>query len=545
MLRSPLSVHVSSFGVEKHIDVSDLEFTRVARGGYHSATFRIPQWVDSTDPALSSNARIMVDDGRNADRVWEGFLDIPGKDVQRSGHTWQIGAVGTQAVLGDQSKPYWAICTSLDAWEQGTRSKAEMTAEPGVQPDTETDAILAQLPRGVAVATNSMVAAKFRTPGGYIGGTSYRVINGVSNSGYRTVIRLSDGSGTNIEVLNSRNFNTGISGFLTDEYSVDFGISPAPYLPNRAELIAQRTGAATNVADDDYWAAFSEVRVSRLLTGQDGSSIYGAGTYTDPWVLAHQVVVDALRYFNLSSPTIDLENASIDTSFIHQIDQFYYPDGVRLTELFDDVALLEPDVIWEVLEGQPNGKHKFNLRRWDSTEVRYEADSIDGWNSPGGEMQLANSLTVYWTDNRGRQQTSTYGASVPELDQWNRVREADAIELGSEVGSQAAADRVGAALLEQITNVPYAGTLTVARPIRDLFTGRSAMPWEIEPGYLLNVRDIDAPPLRLNEMTYTDSDQSAKLTLGTPTYTPDELVNKLAKRRLRAKGLGRPPIVVT
>ena len=77
---------------------------------------------------------------------------------------------------------------------------------------------------------------------------------------------------------------------------------------------------------------------------------------------------------------IDIAGANIDTSWTHQIQQLVYTDGIKMGDMLNDLALIEPDMIWEVGLPALAGKHTFTLRKWP-TVIRYEATTIDGWSA--------------------------------------------------------------------------------------------------------------------------------------------------------------------
>jgi hypothetical protein len=228
----------------------------------------------------------------------------------------------------------------------------------------------------------------------------------------------------------------------------------------------------------------------------------------------------------------DIVHASIDTTFAYQIDQLAYTDPTHCIDVFNDLAVFEPDLVYEVLDSNPAGLHRFNLRKWP-TDVRYECDTSDGWSEPGGEADLRDMVTIIGVDVRGRPVSKQYSQTVPELAQWGRHRDADQIDLGAELWSDANADQVGAQILAQTGSAQISGTLTVARPIIDLYTGRQVSPHELEPGYNINIRDLAATSLRINDMSYRHSDRSAALTVGNPVLTTDQIVKRLAKNRKR------------
>lgn len=530
-MTSPLSVSVASAAATRHLDVRDLSFTKDARGGDRSANFTLPEWVQASGPELGPQSKVMVDDTATGRRVWEGNQELPGRTVDDSGHIWAMGAVGSAAVLDDRHRGYHAISQNYGDWKQGYQSNPQMTATASTHPRTDNDALLFSIPRGVAVVSDGDRTTAnfdmFKETGQRCGGFSFNVAAGIGDLKWRTeMVLLGDPSGE--QRAKFRNFSKVPSGLITGEASVDFQRQHDVFRIR----IRKDSGGATNMTDDNHWAAVTALRVSALRRGLDGTDAFGTGTYTSDWVLAHDVVIDALWHF---TNQVDIVRATIDKTFTHHIDQLSYPDGVRLSDMLDDLALLEPDLLWRVGPADQVEKHWFELGRWPTTP-RYEADTSGGWSQPGGELDLSNSVELRWTDRRGREQSKTYTTSVPELDQWARTRDADPVRLGDEVGSENAADRIAAGILAQIITVPFSGTLTVDRPVRDLLTGGVAWPWEIEPGHLVAVRDLDGPPMRLTEMSYRDSDGAAALTLGTPVLTTEDLVATMHRSRTRHGG---------
>ncbi len=533
-LQSPLTVRAIAGGYETPLNVADLSFTKTARGGFESANFTVPEWVDSANPALGPVARIKIHDARTGDPVIEGYLDIAGKTVDRSGESWQVGMVGAQAVLSDRFRAYIGIDQQFDGWETSFSSNGSMSAGAGSSPADDTvDALVFSFGNG-AVGSGSRVSLKYRRlvdSGQKVGAWDWAHTEGFSATGMQ-METYATGGAVGTSDLDSQDFSTT----RTDPVARSAGGTLLTQTDrNLLTCRMVRSGGATNVGSDIWWSAVDQMIVQALRKDQSGAVISGSGTYTNPYLTADQVVIDALRWF---TNQIDVAGASIATGWTHHIDQLAYPDGIRLADLLDDLALVEPDMTWQVGASNAAGDHSFRLAKWPTTP-RYEFDTIDGWSQPGGESPLCNSVPLTWTDRRGNPRNQTYTPSsfglppVAALTDIHRTRDTDPIDLGSEVGSQAAADRVAEGILGQVTTVPYAGTLTVARKVRDLTTGRMVSPWEIEPGYLGTVRGIGAPPLRITEMRYSVSDQSASLTLGTPTYSTEELIARLARRRRR------------
>jgi hypothetical protein len=534
------SVSIEGNDIRHPVRARDLTFTKTDRGGFTSADLTIPQEINSRDLSLAPGSKLRVED-HAAQVIFEGYLDLPGKTRTRiDGDEWKVGVLGSSAILSDKTAPYISIETLLEGFYRRRRFSASATADISESPDGVVDnAVIIAAPGG-SVFGNGIVAGmtyeRIWLSGQQIGGFAAKRVSGKNDTGWNVMqtISAADGTPTAVDLVDN-NLSTTASTGAPNVVPTDFAAGM-----DTLRFALKRDGGATTVADDLTWTALYDFYIQAQRLSADGV-LLGGTTYSNAYVFAHQVIIDAAQ--RLTS-LLDVANADIDTTFTHHIDQLAYPDGTTLSDLLSDLALLEPDLTWGVFESGPTGTHRFKVGRYGSA-VRYVVTTADGWEQPGGELSLTNELTVYYTDVRGRSQAVPVTAAVPELDQWGRVRSADRVDLGTEIGSAAAATQVANGILEQANTFPFAGTLTVARPILDQLTGRVVRPYEIEPGCLVQVSDLtDAPPLRLTEMTYTDSSESSALTLGTPTFSTDELVAKLARRRFRKGGKPVAPAFV-
>jgi hypothetical protein len=73
---------------------------------------------------------------------------------------------------------------------------------------------------------------------------------------------------------------------------------------------------------------------------------------------------------------------------------------------------------------------------------------------------------------------------------------------------------------------PKAATVTVRQPVADLLRGGRVMPYEIEPGYLVRVRET-GDVLRLTEVEVDDEAGVAVLTLGEPILSEEQQLAQL------------------
>jgi hypothetical protein len=65
------------------------------------------------------------------------------------------------------------------------------------------------------------------------------------------------------------------------------------------------------------------------------------------------------------------------------------------------------------------------------------------------------------------------------------------VDLSDNVGSDNNAAQSGQQFLDDHATPTNSGTLTIARPILDRYTGRYVYPWEVRPGYLVRIRGVE------------------------------------------------------
>jgi hypothetical protein len=276
---------------------------------------------------------------------------------------------------------------------------------------------------------------------------------------------------------------------------------------------------ATNVATDDLWLAVGEIAVLGQPVDRYGQPY--ANPRTTHW-LASEIVEDLLGRLLTFCEGV---TADIDTTTA-EIDQLAYLDAATPAQVFDDLSLHEPDFYWGIGSTGTNGKHRFWYRAWPTTP-RYEISTKDGYSAPGGEADLCNRIAINWTDTKGSTQTTIVTSTVPALG--TRVRDAEPVTLPVGLGSLAGAQRVGELVLASKASPPKAATAVVRRPVVDHLRGCMVNLWEIEPGYLVRVRET-GDDLRLTEMEYADADVAATLTLGTPVRSTDQLIADVSRK---------------
>lgn len=516
-MRGSLSVRINDGYRSRNVtaSVAGLKFRKTAPGGHHSASMQITLPHDAfTD--LGPADKVFIYDARTAGTVWEGYTEDPGVTDGPVGQSYDLSAMGGVVLLADESQQLLYIDRDL-AWEKYTLSAASATADQGADPagvDSRPGLHMGFNP-GQPVGTNgqaNMGYNRAREAGVQIGAVRVTVKSGKIDAGYANQLAARGGASSDIAI------GSGISTTATS--GVYFVGTHLPLGTNAVALNLIRTGAPTNVADDNTWSWYTDVAVAVRRMDRYGTlAADAAAMATSEYVRADWVVEDLL---GRALPMLDPATAVVDATTA-QIDQLAYPDGATARQVLDDLGLWEPDYVWEVLESNTIGLHRFNYRAWPATP-RYEISTRDGYSAPGGEVDLCNRVSVYWTDAQGRSQSTIVTSVVEALG--GRTRDAEPITLPAGLGSAANAARIGAQVLASKSGRARAASAKVRRPIIDHLTHSTVMPWEIEPGYMVRVRET-GEDLRLTEMEYDDDECATTLTLGEPVLSTEQRVARL------------------
>jgi hypothetical protein len=515
-----------------------LSFTKQANGGHVrlQATVTVPR---GTFTDLGPSDRIYVTDTRTGMVIWEGYLDAPTPVAGPNGEAFAISALGGMIRAADETRALLYVDKGLDGWEKEANSAPSSDIFTGnVIPGGFTvgnPGVRATLSSGSVVAPASTAAVGYRralNTNMQIG--AVRVFSGAgkNSSDYQLHMftetqGVAVGSGTPTTISTSGVDQT----YWVGESYVPAGGGAVTLLSpfQRAVLQLYRSGGATNVADDLTYADFVLLSVLGRRVNRFGNMLSTAAQLgTASGVTAFQVVEDLLGRL-LTFCDKDVSTVA-GTSKV--IDQLAYFDGATAQRVLDDLGDHEPDYLWEILHSTAGG-HIFNYRQWP-TAPRYEISTRDGYSESGSDVDLANRVSVTWTDILGNPQTTVRtatSATYPDLrslEVAGRTRDADPAALPEGLGSQANAERLGDAILADINAQPISARAVVRRPIRDLHTGAMVMPWEIETGYPALVRET-GKVLRLTEMSYEDDAVAAALTLGTPSPTQQQRIAALSR----------------
>lgn len=534
----PLTIRVGDQHVTQQ--VQSLSFRREAIGGVRSISFTLARPLNDLD-GLDPLSKVYVYDGRNAETVAEGRLADTGRGTSGDGQRWDCVAFGPAQHASDIKTPLIYIDRTLEGWRffgtEGTNSGASFSSSQ--QPNTTTDltGLLATWSDGAAVVTDSLVAMRYdrvREAGMKLAWFSYDWGTGVTSATWKLeAVYSTDGNPAAADLGTADSFNTA-GGTRAATVVTNFANGR-----NVVDLRTRWTGGAATVAGDTTWAFARVPRVEALRVDKSGAEVttgYSSGLAT------HHVVEDLLGRL---LPEFDGPNATVDTTGSVTVSQMAYTDAVAPVQVLDDLMALQPAHRWTTGPSVTDNGYSFRWEQWP-TSVRYEATLDDGGSFPLSTQSVYNRVIVRWLDDAGYVRITLRTLSCPVLDNQGLIRQ-EVIDLGSEVGTLAQAQAAGDAFLDE-HNVPKnSGTLTVARPIRDVTTGALVQPWEIEAGELIRILGVEAYPdafnadtndgrgvFRILSVDYTTEGNVATLALDSdPRETEDALVKLLNQRTRR------------
>lgn len=527
----PLTVSVGDDHLTHRVE--GLTFRKEAVGGVQNITLSLSAPLSSTRSAMQ---KVRVMDARSATVIAEGRVTDTGRTADESGQRWSMTAFGPAAHANDMILPLIYVDTRLDTFTRDGANSTKRAQTGNDERATDEQTLLVSAKDGATVATSwsgAFISRVMQHAGLKLARVRATVDCGVTDANYtvRLRTRLDDSAGTSAASTTASTSNQQLDATVVTNFSNGH---------NQLSLQVDRTTSSKTAGEDD-WFEFWNIIQRCLLLDASGAEITTG--YTQGYVLAHEVVKDLLgRVLD----QYDGAGATVDSSGTHQIDQMAYPDGVTAGEVLADLMALEPAFRWTTGPDTTGNGYPFSWEPWPTT-VRYEAPPEDTVDFPTSTQELYNEVDVRWVDKRGRSRSRLVTGACPTLDDEGLTRRAQ-IDVADELGSVANADRIGARFLAEHKYPPNMGTINVARPIRDLETGRLVQPFEIEPGELIRVRGVESYPDALNAtsndgltvfriwaMTYTADANVAQLELDAYPRTIDQALAKLERRRDRKR----------
>ena len=479
----PLTVRVRSASADRVVtrDLRDLSFRSVAPGGFASARLSLHRPLDLYPDDLRHFADLFVYDSRTGRTVWEGRVEDLGRSAADGG-IFEVAAVGPSTHTRDRTVPLIYVDKSLERWARSRyNSKSAQTAMDEVDGMDDVPCLECVAPEGATVTTSwtaDWMYRSIRDAGQLLARIRCDWHDGSTSANFDQGIYTRTGTGASSGAVDTDTFSTTDGVIAAQSGDTNFASTD-----DIASLRMNRNTSTGTVVSDDRWCQFYNVSVRAKLLNADGTTITTG--YTVNNIDPDQVVNDLLGRLltKYDGPNALVESSGFD------ILQLAYPDGVTPAQVLEDLMVLDPAYYWAAWESdRVTGLHRFEWRAWPVT-VRYEADVVDGFVSPGSASELYNAVTVRYRTYNGRSRTTTRTSTVQTLTDAGLTRTAQ-IDLGDELAGIENAQRAGDNFLAEHASPPNQGTLTIARPVPDRDWGRTVMPWEILPGHLIRVRGV-------------------------------------------------------
>lgn len=494
-LSVPLTLRVRTDRTDRDLTslLRNLQIRSAIPGGFASIEAQFDHPLVFRPDEAAYYASMYVYDGRTGGLVIEGRLEDPERHAGPSGEIWGLTAIGPSAHASDRTVPLIYADRRVDSnvWQRADmaagQAKGDSTIGDSSTSDTGSMLRLAW-DSGQTVAVGDRVTVQYlpcRQTGQWIARLGCDHLEGAASSTLKVqAVGRVGGFGGADATLESDDWTTGTTAILQrygNEHSVKY---------TAVELRVTLTGGASATSGSNYWTNLTNVHVIGSRYNADGTE--KTSGYTTTTVLASDVVTDLLgRLLN----KFDGTNATIAASSFG-IEQLAYPDGVTAAEVFADLMTLEPNTWWAAWGSNDAGQYQFEWSTWPTT-VDYEASTVDGFDSPGSAVDMYNSVTVRYKGAHGAFRHAIRTQTVPELTAAGLTRTAF-IDLGDEGGGATNANQVGDLFLAEHLYPPNKGTLTVSRPILSRSQGRMVAPWEIRPGRLIRVQDVEPTVDALN-----------------------------------------------
>ena len=543
-----------------------LTFGDIDPGGYGAINFDLDRDLEADN--FESAAIVVVTHSATGIEACAGRLMNPGRGIDPDGNeVWKMSTLGQgQHHLQEVNTPYHLIDTRLEdgVWYQGFRNSPRFEFSNATHPDDEDlPGWYFTTPEGRGWGSGHGCSLNYYdikqyglAYGAKLGGFSLERDCGRATSSQilRGIVLTYDGTSANEEVLNVPWVTTPTSNTrqVTDNWAAT-GIGPSDD-EDAVRLILRIERSGADVVEppgalSTDWAHLSKLRVSSIRVDRNGDEIVAAGSYTAKFLLAHQVLIDAIARF---ADEIDLPNARIDETSVYEHKQLVWPEGINVYQLLNDHLLaFDPAYTWAVWGRQDNGLWEFEWRE-RSTDVRYELEAADGFERTGATNDEVHRVFYTGTNHRdlfriGSTNDDIGGAGDPEIPVASKVLTVDSKFDDTDFNLEGF--ELAETTLKDSKLIASAATATVRRRVYDHKLGRYVHPWEIRSGYNARVAGVHAELDTLNDGTsddsaifrivskeYSTADKAAKLELN--SFTLDErralveLVNRSPARVL-------------
>lgn len=514
-----------------------LKFQKGDPGGFKSASFVVSQRLGYRSDIIQPYSRIYVFDKRSGATMFEGDVSHPGRSVSDDGALLEVTVEGGVERLNDWSGPRIFVDRDLQGWMLTNTATIGTQADAGEdRGGSGADAMTLAFPSSFHVEANYRSEVgyyRLREAGQELGAFNYAWDGGHTSGvpGWQVRGIVSPPS----DLIRTQTLSTGGSGGSIAIVGLAFvtGTNVA-YM----QLIWTGGPSSTSTTSDITWASMHHVVVQCRYKLKDGVNYLPTGSYDD-YTTAEKVTHDLLG--TILADTFDGPGAEVDAGTGYSIPQLAYPDGVTPRQVLDELMKFEAGCTYLVGPSTP-GSDKYSFKWMARTnDVRYEFITWTDQYSTGAQpVDQYNEAISRWKSPTGLVKSTVTTQSIPEMTAMGRTRRFFQ-DLGETVSDSDNATQANAAVLLDHRFPQNGGSVTVARPVVDLFTGRRVQPYEIEPGYLCRIVGVNPSRDALNNnprngstlclIVATDYDADAHATTVALDSEPWSMFRAIAKAK--------------
>lgn len=536
----PLAVHVENArydGLLTGYLIGGVKFTLTDPGGFRSASFVVSQRLGFRSDMVQPYSRIKIWNKRNGDTVFEGDVSHPGRSVGDTGELLEVNVEGGVERLNDWSGGRIFVDRQFDAYKKSGDSVTAANIDAGEdRGGSVSDALNLGFPGDLTVKPNDKINASYwriRECGQTLGRINYSWDGGHNSATYNVRLIVTPPStvarANVLQIAGGGGSGAVVGGAIPVGANVAF-----------LQLVSL-AGANVNTGTlDTVWASFLDPVIVARLYLKDGT--FKSVGYTDS-VTAVNVWEDLLGDPNIL-PMFDGVNAQLDTGSGFQIQQLAYPDGCTPMQVADELMKFEQSCTY-LVGPSALGDTRYSIRWLSRTNVpRYEFSArADEYQAGAQPVEQYNVAVAKWRTPNGTARFTTTVQSIPEMTAANRTRRFFQ-DLGQETSDSVNAGQANTAVLEEKRFPQNGGSITVARRIVDLYTGRRIEPFEIQPGYVARIVGVNPSRDALNDSPrngsslcrivtndYDSGSHSASIALDSEPWSMRRAIADVGKRR--------------
>lgn len=471
------------------------KFGKLDPGGHDAGSIVLDQRLGFRTDIMQPFTRVYILDKRTGDVVFEGDATWPGTGVSSdTGPLVSVNIEGGNKRMGDWTGARIYIDRDFEAWKKTNTANVSTNVEAGDdRGGSGSDALTLAFPMDQHVEANHRAEAiydRIREAGQEIGWLNYAWDGGHTSGSPGWLVRSIATPPSTVV----RSQILSVAGGASSG-AVWGGSLPTDSTSCFLQLIWTDGSSSTGTSGNDIvWCSFLRIVVQAKLLLKDGTARL-AGSYSD-FINAVDVWNDLLG--DQLSAVFDGPGAQLDAGTSFQIRQLAFPDGVTPQQVVDELMTFEPGCTYYIGASNP-ANNKYSVKWLERSPVpRYEAMVwIDEQESGIQEVDQYNRVVGRWRTPVGNLRITVATQTIPEMDAVGIVR-TYWHDLSNTTGDTDNVAQANAKILADHRYPANSGRVTINRPIVDNWTGRTVMPWEIEPGAMIRIVGVNPTPDGVN-----------------------------------------------